>query len=72
MFELRKDEEFLKLLVEIRSVLATPYITLNDEAYFVFNAKEAFEELTSEEAFLKPKDFTRIVVGEVSYYIARV
>ena len=43
MFELRKDEEFLKLLVEIRSVLATPYITLNDEAYFVFNAKEAFE-----------------------------
>ena len=72
MFELRKDEEFLKLLVEIRSVLATPYISLNDEAYLVFNAKEAFEEVTGEEAFLKPKDFTRIVVAETSYYIARV
>lgn len=72
MFELRKDEEFLKLLVEIRSVLGTPYISLNDEAFFVLNAKEAFQEVTDELSFLKPNDFTRIVVGEISYYIARV
>ena len=71
--EIMNDKEFLEILINLRNILNTPYISINEDLnFFVFNAKEAFEEITSEETFLKPKDFTRIIVGETSYYIARV
>lgn len=64
--------ELLQLLVTIRKVLNTPYITLNDDAYFVFDAREAFEEIKSGGNNLQPEDFYSAYTSEKIYYIAKV
>ena len=66
------DNELLQLLVTIRKVLNAPYITLNDDAYFVFDAREAFEEIESGGNNLEPEDFYCTYTNEKIYYIAKV
>ena len=62
--------ELVELLVEARRVLGTPYITINDRAFYVMLAYEAFNTVKNGE--LAAEDFERHQLAKNIFYIAEV
>lgn len=62
--------ELLDLLVRARKVYNTPFITINDEGFYVFTYEEATQELIYN-TNLKIKYFNSHVMDGTSYYILK-
>lgn len=63
--------ELLDLLVRARKVYGTPFITINDEGYYVFTYEEAIKDLTHD-VTLRVKYFNCYEMDGTSYYILKV